>query len=232
VHEPLPSKAEAFQMAVVGEDHLVRIDAVLCRPDRPPAAFAREFDYRRILVDSNTILAQAACKSAHIARRLQHSRARRKKPRHVVPAAGELDHRLGIQHLAHLAKTLEMLGIAAVEAICLGAGRAIHLASRIKIGTIDVIVLNRRTGEGDGSAVESDHLTVAAYALPGIIRGRDIVGQIDHEAGIAPGCTFSNASGFEHGDFYARSKLQQTSCGRKPSKACADDREIRVHVGS
>src|SRR5262245_29001780 len=31
VHEPLPGKAEAFQMAVIGEDYLASVDAVFCR---------------------------------------------------------------------------------------------------------------------------------------------------------------------------------------------------------
>src|SRR5689334_23750970 len=103
-----------------------------------------------------------------------------------------------------------MLGIAAIQSIRLGAGRAVHLARRIKIGTADVIVLNCRPGEGNSLAVESDHLTVAVYTLAGVILRRDLMGQIYHEARIASGGTFSNASGFQHGDFCARSKLQKT----------------------
>src|SRR5262249_9282160 len=128
-------------MAVVGKDYIMRINAVFCRPDRPAAAVAVEFEYWSIFVDSSAIPTQTTCKTANMTRALKHCCARCKEARHIVAAASEFEHRLGIQHLAGLAETLKMIGIAAVETICLGTGRAVHLARRIKIGAVDAVVL-------------------------------------------------------------------------------------------
>ncbi|WP_138465681.1 hypothetical protein [Poseidonocella sp. HB161398] len=97
--------------------------------------------------------------------------------------------------------------MAAVPRIGGGAGGAVHLARGLEIGRRDPVPGHRLAGKADGLPVQRDLRPVAAAA--GIVLGGQLVRQVDHEAGIAPGGAFADLPRLQQENVQRRIELQQ-----------------------
>ncbi|CAM3384536.1 hypothetical protein PAAM106076_18465 [Paracoccus aminovorans] len=226
VHQPPALEAEAFQMAVVGQDQPLRQDLALRGRDPPALRAAFEAQHRRVLVDPHAGALQPGRQPLHIARRLDHRRARGIEPALVMVRAGDLLHLPGVVELVRLAHPAQVRGIADVAGDPGGRGGGVDLARALEPAARDVVFLDRRVGEVDGMAVQPRQLPVVAVARAGIVRRGQLVRQVDHEARVAPGAAFRDPRGVQDRDVQPRVDLLQAPRGGQPREARADDGDV------
>ncbi len=141
-----------------------------------------------------------------------------------MAAAGDLGHRLCVEHFGAFAKAFEMGGVAEIMGMCSGAGGAVDLARAIEIGGRDGEVVYRAGGECLCCAVECDDGAVIAAAC--VILAGEFVRQVDHEAGIAACCAGGKGARIKERDTGFRRQLAQAAGGRQASEACADHGKV------
>ena len=122
-----------------------------------------------------------------------------------------------------------MRGVAAVVSVPCRGGCPVHFTGWVSESGIDLIFGHRVLGKGDGLAIQPDETAIIATACV-IVRGQ-IMGQINHEAGIAACGAFAHAQGVEDKDVEGCVQLLEAAGCRKARKTCADDGDVCVGFG-
>ena len=224
LHQSAPFEAEAFEMAVDGQDHPTGADPTAWRLHPPRIALARERRHRARLVQAHALADETRGETADIARGLQHHRAGRVETGAVVPRPCQGLHRLPVEQLAAFAQRSEMGRVAFVMGMRRIAGRAVQLAGTVEVVGVDLILRDRRIGKADGLSVQGDHGPVVAGA--GVVVRRQLMRQVDHETRVAPRRAFGDALRLEHDDARPRFDLPRPTRRRKTGKARADDHDV------
>ena len=190
---------------------------------RGEAGHVLQRQHRRAFQHAHAIAPQAERQALDVGGRLDHDRAGCMHAACVVRTARDPGEIVAVQFGAGFTQLAQMGRVAGQRQAALGASR-VDLAAPDHDALLEVVIGRRRQGRNrwqGGSRASS----AGRHGLHRRSRRSQVVGDVDHETGIAPGGALPDAQGLQHDD--AGAGLVQPQ--RAPPQACvarSDHQEI------
>ena len=225
VQQPPFEMPETVGMAVDAQHHFgCRNRAAWCFSH--PHAVANQRSDGGVFVDTHPVGRQPRRHTPHKERRLDHCGARGVEPAFIVIGAGHGPHRVGIKHFAGFAQSRQMRRVVAIVLGAFGRRRSVDLARARKAFLAQTKLGSHVCREIDACTVERDLHAIAIRLAP-IIARRQIMGQVDHEAGVPPGRPLRHAAGLQQNNPRLGIELGQPPRRGKPCKSRTDHQKVR-----
>ena len=199
MEEPATKEAEALGMAVVGEDDARARDRALRRAHAPARAVALDGDGGGVLEEADRCC-EAVGEGADVGGGLHDRRAGHVDAGGEGGGAGDGGDGGGVEPGVGLVELVELGGVGGEVPVAFRRQREVVAAAGVEDVAGEGALGGEIGREGDGAALDGDVVAALLQGRAAVVLGRDLVRQVDDEAGVAAGRALADDAGLEHGD--------------------------------